>query len=151
MNEFEQDLFPPSPEENPRFPLDPVQRAEILEAAGGQSDIVALERLRGDTRNLCRRCVIRLRRVPDELAIVERMVRQFVARMDEKKRRGPVSFLDLCGELKLEGAAMDHDHKRFLFWVLKERGGPLAARLAADGEEFRALKAAGWKEEISDE
>jgi hypothetical protein len=153
MNEFQPYLIEPDPAENPRYPLDPSQRAEILEAGGGQSDIGALERLKPGhlPRSLCPRYVIRLRRSPAELAMVERIARQFVAALDARGRNDMASWLDLCGELKLQGAGMDHDHKRFLLWVLKQRGGPLAARLAVDGEEFRALKAAGWKEEISDE
>lgn len=151
MSEEQTDLFPPDPEENPRWPLDPVQRAEILESGGGESDIAALERLRGDARNLCRLHVLRFRRWPGELATIEAIARRFLAAMDARERREPASWLDLCGELKLEGSGMDHDHKRFLLWVMKKRGGPMAARLAVDSREFRALEAAGWKEEISHE
>lgn len=118
---------------------------------GGGHDIEALERLREPARSLCFCCVKRFRREPQEFEAVEQEASVFLAKLDAAGLNDLVSWLDLCGPLKLRKAPMDHDHKRFGLWVLKRRGGLLAQRLAVDSTEFRALEAAGWREAATHE
>lgn len=144
-------LFPPDPDDNPRRPFDPATRAEALEAGCTEADLAALERLRGPARRECLKHVVRLRRFPCELGMVEEEARRFASELDAEGNNAPVSWLDLCRPLKLRKASMDHDVKRFYCWILKRRGGALAGRLVVDSKEFRALENTGWREEATHE